>query len=669
MMRQFHNFENDASLCRLDNIGANVGRTVPFSRASTKTTRSADGKVVEVGNGMPAVRDAANLAIIHTRNTDARKADCQTISAGARDADDIAATLPAYMKNLGIRNVLEFDADNEFFYHAGGTRDTADSPLGGWYMHSAFIKISDGTPPEVATNTGSSDGHFVFAVVGGLSNGKTRYGRQYIGDGWWRCWITARNDGNGTDGFLVYPAHITYLNGAKVYYAGGMVENVTHRYDPGRADGTLKPSPYVRLTDEVQELKYFYHGSSEGLHLNKSCTNLITYSNDISNAAWSKSSSVVVADGADAPDGRVIAGGDSAGAYELQDNNDAGNGAVAVISPSVTVLATTTYVYSAWVLPGSQDWAALAALNFTSPANSWAWFDITNGTVGTKDAGLDTSGMELWTIDGVDWYRCWITFTTGGADLNGNVGVYLCDADNDIVVARNGTQSMFIWGNQLEQEKYAVQDGPSPIVHTSGAAAARVQDVAYDTNAEYDNMKSPYASWFAKWHADYDCGQALSIMTHGASVYYNTISVDQTGSRTGEVYALHRNGSGGQDVADSPTTSVPFGETHSAAFRLRKDAGDFLLGCYYDGIEGVQDTTETSDAAPLSDGNFNVWAIASTAADNNYFGTIAWVGYLDEDIGYGQAMELSTGNVDPQSYGSEGGVMQRKKRRDRYRRR
>lgn len=149
--------------------------------------------------------------------------------------------------------------------------------------------------------------------------------------------------------------------------------------------------------------------------------NLLTYTEDFSNAVWVKVSASIATDTATAPNGTTSA------------DTLASTGADSHIS----LLGGTTaqmYTFSFYAKRSNSDWVACSNAGF------FAYFNIQAGTVGTVGNG----SASIQNV-GDGWYRCsWVptdttqntNFRIRNAVSNGNVNTT--------------TQAVFIWGAQLE---------------------------------------------------------------------------------------------------------------------------------------------------------------------------------------------------------------------------
>jgi len=215
-------------------------------------------------------------------------------------------------------------------------------------------------------------------------------------------------------------------------------------------------------------------GESLGLLVEESRTNLVTYSEGFDDASWvGNLGNQSTANATEAPDGQNTA-------YYFYDTNDgivsnAGIYRVETLSPS------STYTLSCYFKKALNDWVYLRPFSFDATANGFAWFNISNGTVGTVDNTL-TAHTPQYTGNG--WYRCSISFTMGSVDVSGGLQFGVVSADGTIAETLNGQLGTYVWGAQLEEGSF-----PTSYIPTTGTALTRSADVASITG-------SNFSSWY-----------------------------------------------------------------------------------------------------------------------------------------------------------------------------
>ena len=166
-----------------------------------------------------------------------------------------------------------------------------------------------------------------------------------------------------------------------------------------------------------------------------STTNLIPYSEDLSQ--WTTFRSSVALNQIISPDGTLSA---DKIIQELGQTNSGG-----VFANTQTLLNTTVYTYSVFLKAGGYNLAC-----FRVNDNQYAWFDLSDGTVGSLVRG-ENSSIENHKNG---WYRCSFTFTT--TTTLGKPHIYIADSDGSLVLSgSDGVKGIYAWGAQLEQQTQA----------------------------------------------------------------------------------------------------------------------------------------------------------------------------------------------------------------------
>ena len=188
---------------------------------------------------------------------------------------------------------------------------------------------------------------------------------------------------------------------------------------------------FQQLIDFTRTTAATFVGSNGLIQTTPQSRNLLTFTEEFDNAAWSKNNTTVTANTTVAPDGTSTA--------DLVISNTTGGVAHNIYS-SVTISAAT-HSLSFYAKQGGYTGVRVADAATGTGAN----FDLANGVVfGTPSAGFTASIQSA----GNGWYRCSITFTaTAGANL---YGVYIQQTPGTTVYAGDGTSGIFLWGAQLE---------------------------------------------------------------------------------------------------------------------------------------------------------------------------------------------------------------------------
>ena len=183
-------------------------------------------------------------------------------------------------------------------------------------------------------------------------------------------------------------------------------------------------------------------GACPSLLLEPLSRNLIQYSEEFSNAYWTKSGSSVaggfVSPSADSP----------TNAFKLVEDNS--NGLHRMASTAIAVTIGVDYSLNVYA---KYDGRPLQIFTGAAAGNLFANFDLENGVVGSKSASVTSK------IEGLPngWYRCAINFSaasTGNMDFS-IITVETLTSSIATGYQGNGTSGVYIFGVQLEQQSYA----------------------------------------------------------------------------------------------------------------------------------------------------------------------------------------------------------------------
>jgi hypothetical protein len=180
--------------------------------------------------------------------------------------------------------------------------------------------------------------------------------------------------------------------------------------------------------------------------------NLMGFTQEFDNAAWTKTAATVTANTAVAPDGSMTADKLIATA----------GSATHFISQTYTAVVGTPLTCTAYLKAGEY---AFARVVIGSTANASASFDLTNGTL-FASSGANIVGTPTIISVGNGWYRCSATAlpTAGGG---GSAVLHVSNDGSTNAFSGNGVDGIFIWGAQLSDSASL-----DPYVYNPGAAPA-----------------------------------------------------------------------------------------------------------------------------------------------------------------------------------------------------
>jgi hypothetical protein len=199
----------------------------------------------------------------------------------------------------------------------------------------------------------------------------------------------------------------------------------------------------------------FLNNTNGHLLLEPSRSNLNTKSEDI--AGFSQFTNVTATNNqTTSPDGSLNASLVTADAvnnrHEFQNTN-------------VSFTSGTFYTVSVFVKANGYDYFAI---KFASTGgvfgDDYAWFNVSNGTIGTVDSDIDGTSIENY---GSGWYKVTAT-QQANATASGKIFLAIGSADNTPTFLGDGSSGLYVWGYQIEAGSYATSYIP-----TSGSTATR----------------------------------------------------------------------------------------------------------------------------------------------------------------------------------------------------
>jgi hypothetical protein len=192
--------------------------------------------------------------------------------------------------------------------------------------------------------------------------------------------------------------------------------------------------PYFPTTDRLNVPRLTYQNGGGGcpsLLLEKQSTNIMLYSEDLTQSNWTKANASITANNTTSPDGTQNAD------KVVEDTANSAHG----IYQSATITSGVSWTWSGFFKAAGRTKFRLYAQSASTP---YVEFNLSNGTI------ISTSGSVTGSIEsmGNGWYRCIATATTSGT--TGYFNIAIADASGNVSYTGDGTSGLFVWGAQLE---------------------------------------------------------------------------------------------------------------------------------------------------------------------------------------------------------------------------
>jgi hypothetical protein len=331
-----------------------------------------------------------------------------------------------------------------------------------------------------------------------------------VGGGWYRLTISFTGGSSnatisiglsntGTPGGLA-----SYVGTGSTIYAWGAQLEQRSSVTAYNATTTSAITNYIPqlLTAPINAPRFDFNpttGESLGLLIEQSSTNLLTYSQDFTNAAWGKSGVTITQTAGIAPDGtqtmQLLIEDTSTGSHQIAHAASSG--------PSIT--SGTAYTCLVYVKTYGRTRFSIIFDGATFPANSNAYFDTTTGVPDNLGSGVTASMTSV----GNNVYKCVIT-ATANATLANRPFAYLALVSTGTTTSYtgNGYSGIYIWGMQGEALAF-----PTSYIATTSAQVTRASDNAIMTGTNF-------SSWFNQWQGTlYGESATLSTSISGRGIF------------------------------------------------------------------------------------------------------------------------------------------------------
>ena len=393
-----------------------------FTRASNATRVGPDGYIEKVRTNLAL--HSNNFSNAAWTNLNLTLTSGQVGYDGTNSAWLIAFTAGA-SRALGT-SVLPAGIVNFSFYVKAGTHN--------------FIQFTTSTSANIFANFNISAGSPAVGTKGSLVLNSSITS---VGNGWYRCSMACDNPSSGT--IFMYMVDSESSARAGVVSTDGNILIQDAQLETGDIATDYIPTTTTAVSvgpvSNLPRLDYPINADGSvgcpSLLLEPQRTNLVTFSEQLDNAAWTKTNCTVLANQTSSPSGYVDA------------DEVTTTSTLHALFAVATVTASTAYTFSFYVKRGTMTDLAYRVFNITAGTNIVA----------------PTSYYSQTTASG--WSRITLTFTTPVGCTSARV---------DLIANSGVTGTVYFWGAQLEAGAYATSYIP-----TLGASVTRVDDACSKT--------------------------------------------------------------------------------------------------------------------------------------------------------------------------------------------
>lgn len=332
-----------------------------------------------------------------------------------------------------------------------------------------------------------------------------------------------------------------------------------------------------------------------GLLIEEQRTNLMLYSQEFDNAAWTKTDATVTTNAATSPDGtssadKLVATAVSTNAHQ--------------VGQTVNFVAGTAYSMTCYMRAGEYAFGNLLLPSAAFTSNQVGTFDLTNGlasvSVGTPTVSISNAGNGWWRVSIVATAT---TTAAGGATIRVN------STYSNNVYTGDGTSGIYVYGAQIEAGAFATSYIP-----TVAAQVTRSRDAVSMTGTDFSNW---YNSNQGTFIASFTVRQSSVVLVANDGTFNNRLPQMSIGSVSGyENFIV----AGGTVVATlNPAGTHTFGTTANVSVA-------YAVNNYAAVANGGTVVTDTSGALPTGINALNIGSFQNGSTPMN--------GYLRSIIYY-----------------------------------
>ena len=509
-----------------------------------------------ISNNYPTVQPSLNLDFANAQQLDPRITFSRSTTAAYYDANTTA--LAEQNLFLQSQNLAAFGSVQNLTFtsnstaapdgtttattlnegtNTGGhtTYQSYSSTAGLNYTISFYVKYISSQYVSMFSNSGGNNWMYsVFDVLNGVYVNSTTQGTGWaivsnsitsVGNSWYR--ITTTYTCGSTNSAAVAGiqmansstlptggsyGQLSYTGVSNTIYAWGAQLEQRSSVTAYNATTTTAITNYIPVlqTAPINQARFDHDPvarTSLGLLIEQQSTNLLTWSSDYTNAAWTFSGATITPNAGVAPDGTQTAS-------ILVQNTAAGNH---IMQGTTGFAATSSSVYTTSFYFKAAATTRVAIVYFgTFSANPVADFNLATGTIANQPSGNSSSASIISVGNG--WYRCSMTAT---ASSSGTAipRVYLLSSSGALSYTGDGYSGAYVWGAQAEALAF-----PTSYIPTQASQVTRAADIASMTGVNVtswlNNGQGTYYSEFNTINTNAQFGLLSNQLTTNGRIIY-----------------------------------------------------------------------------------------------------------------------------------------------------
>ena len=370
-------------------------------------------------------------------------------------------------------------------------------------------------------------------------------------------------------------------------------------------------------TNNIPRISYDSNGDNGHILLEPTSTNLITYSEDLTQLYWTTTSLDVETSLVTAPDGSSYAN------KLVPDDGIGGFKGLSRLFNSLSGLHTVSF----FAKKGEYNYIMLRTRN--SP-NTGVMFNLDNGTFSINiDNDILVDNSIYMTALPNDWYRCELTLdpseatVVGQLNLGWNVGI---TGNEQNSFSGDGVSGVYLWGVQFEALSYATSYIPT----LTGSQEVRATETATGAGSA-DLINSTEGVLYAEIAGLVDADTSDRVI----SLSDNTITnrVEMKLSSSGSI----------QGRFDSASSDITLTETGLTASNFNKIALIWSSGKCALFINGVKEQEDLTFNTFASDVLFDLsFDSAYLGGSSNFYGEVKALAVFNEALSDSELTQLTT---------------------------